>query len=866
MNDKEKILFIFIFILIINITISQYLNSNKEIYYLINNYTNYIDIPSIGNIIDIKLDNFYLGIINSNNSNNYYKLNILNDSEQIFFDYQSEFGCLYIYIVNEKNMSFNESNYDFLFCSEGTNNIYSLHKIDVLEKIGKSKNDSIDELNIVINVGYSSFELDKNIDFDYSLKISLRKSEINIFEINSEHKMLCNPEKINKEIYRCLFILINKNDSFQKDKDLIIYSSSTKNDFKMNIYADYINKNEYDNWNINYLSNHIPNINSTYNNNNAEIDFVKIPNLQKDKYIYISIESKNEINIEIITQITKNEEEIKVSEINNLQIYSINNKTNETNVDFNNISINDILVTVVTLYGKANIYLGNDESTDHITDIREKKLMYMINLDSCRNENNCFVKINNLDKNDKYIFYIYYTKKTYNLLNELTYGKSNKIVYNNTKHPIIFYKKIIYSNSPININIQLFNIPDMHLISNNNSIFDINILFSTQKDIYDLKLNYTNIYNYNNTLKRKFDPVLSSANIYLTYNDIKSFNITNEFYVVIFISNNTNIDNIQKIILGSIISQTNDIIYPSERIYYSGQIKNEKKIVYNLKGKENYHLMRLEFSSNSEYINYSVKRTNNNNYMKNDTDLGFVTEKWINGRELLTMYIEKGEDIYLSVFLQNTKNVDIKLTNYIFKYINSDKNSNFNNHIIKQDSLNYDRQNSQVQINELNKVSSSSTIIYYLKVINEKDYIKKESLNTIAITGSKNNLTINGIKNNNNIIFNLNNLLNNNKGYYLNAYSIIIEKNYYIEFISYSGLNIKVKSTIKSPSKATLILSSLIIAGVAILITLIKCIEYCCYRRKYHSTLSILSIVSRSDDDVLIGLNYNVTEDDDLLD
>ena len=484
--------------------------------------------------------------------------------------------------------------------------------------------------------------------------------------------------------------------------------------------------------------------------------------------------------------------------------------------------------------------------------------MYMINLDSCRNENNCFLKINNLDKNDKYIFYIYYTKKTYNFLNELTYGKSNKIAYNNIKYPIIFYKKIIYSNSPININIQLFNIPDMHLISNNNSIFDINILFSTQKDIYDLKLNYTSIYNYNNTLKRKFDPVLSSANIYLTYNDIKSFNITNEFYIIIFISNNTNIDNLQKIILGSIISQTNDIIYPSERIYYSGQIKNEKKIVYNLKGKENYHLMRLEFSSNSEYVKWSVKRTNNNNYMKNDTDLSFVTERWINGRELLTMYIEKGEDIYLSVFLQNTKNVDVKLTNYIFKYINSDKNSNFNNHIIKQDSLNYDRQNSQVQINELDEISPSSTIIYYLKVINEKDYIKKESLSTIAITGSKNNLTINGIKNNNNIIFNLNKLLNNNKGYYLNAYSIIIEKNYYIEFISYSGLNIKVKSTINSPSKTTLILSSLIIVEVAILIALIKCIQYCCYRLKYRRILNdgILNI------DFLDDLTINDNEDD----
>jgi hypothetical protein len=120
-----------------------------------------------------------------------------------------------------------EDNDEFLFY------IYYINKTNnILNELSYAKSNKI---------------VNKNIDFDYALKISLRKSEINIFEINSEHKMLCNPEKINKEIYRCLFILINKNDSFQIDKDLIIYSSSTKNDFKMNIYADYINKNEYDN-------------------------------------------------------------------------------------------------------------------------------------------------------------------------------------------------------------------------------------------------------------------------------------------------------------------------------------------------------------------------------------------------------------------------------------------------------------------------------------------------------------------------------------------------------------------------------------------------------------------------------------------
>ena len=52
-------------------------------------------------------------------------------------------------VGNEESMLFNESNYDFLFCSEGTSNIYSLHKLDILEKIGKSKTStlSLEELH-----------------------------------------------------------------------------------------------------------------------------------------------------------------------------------------------------------------------------------------------------------------------------------------------------------------------------------------------------------------------------------------------------------------------------------------------------------------------------------------------------------------------------------------------------------------------------------------------------------------------------------------------------------------------------------------------------------------------------------------------
>ena len=167
------------------------------------------------------------------------------------------------------------------------------------------------------------------------------------------------------------------------------------------------------------------------------------------------------------------------------------------------------------------------------------------------------------------------------------------------------------------------------------------------------------------------------------------------------------------------------------------------------------------------------------------------------------------EKIYIyQYFIKIKKNIDLKLANYIFKYINSAKN-NFKNYIIKNDSINYNTEQNTIIINGISP--SPSNITYYLKIVYKEDYVKNETINTIAISESNSNIIIKGENNdNNNIVFILNNIKNNI--YYINAYSIIIEKNYDIEYLSYSGLIIKDKIKTKISHK-NLILSSLIIGA-----------------------------------------------------
>ena len=829
-NKNKNLLKCIIFLISIILSYSQYLDNNNEFESIINNY--YDILSSSKKIINMELDKFYSEKIDNNNSIIYYELNLINDFEEIFFDFQSEYGCLYI--IFEKEI-YTNSSYNYIFCSEGKNNIFSLNK-----NINKT---SIIK-DFIIGVGYSSLELNKNINFEFSLKVSIRKPEINIFEINSEHKILCKTEKVNQTNYRCNFMIINKND---EKENLIIYFVS-KNSIKLNIFADYINKEEYDNWNINYLTNNIPSNNSSFNNENIENDFIIIPKIDINKYIYISVESNIETIIEVFNQFLDIQEEINLSDVNYMQFFSVYKSVN-INLDLNDSLINEIVLSIVTLDGKASIYLGYDDSKKYITDKIENKLLLNINLELYKNKSNkCNLIINNLEKNDEkemsYIFYIYYKHKSNNILSELTYGKSNKIFYNDIQFPIMLYEQIPNSNSSINANLQLYNVP---LI--NSSVFDIEMIILSKKEIYQLKIgyDYDNIKKGKNITKGKFDFILSASYLNIESN----FDELEEQYLIIYITRNTFNDNINELILGLTIHQINSLIYPSERIYHFGQLKNEEKVIYRLKGNNKYHLMRLEFGANSHYIKWSVKRKiDNYNYIKNDTDLSFVTEKWVNGRELLTMYIEKGEDIYLTIF-SNDIIKNNKITNYIFKYVNSGKNSDFKNYRIKNDSLNYNKKNKNIYANKLNDIPSNYFQYYYLKIINKDDYIENEDINTIAMIESNNSLIVKGKIINNYVLFDLksNNLEDNY--YYINAYSIIINNYYEIEYISYEGLVIKPK-LILIESKKGIILASLIISGIAFLIFLLNCIIYFYRKRKIRRI---------SYDDILHGLDFGFNND-----
>ena len=790
-------------------------------------------------IITIEPDHFISGNIIDNNMN-YYNINILlNDSDKVYFDYQSEYGCLYVFF--DEKIIYNPSKSDFIFCSEGINKIFELSKKEVMNKINRTE---IDDINMYIGVGHNKSEINKK-EYQYSMKVSYSKPDINIFEINSDHTILCKTEKFN-ESYICLFAIVyNKSVNAidnSNEKNLIIYPKSQIESIKLNIYSDFMNKDYYDEWNSNYLIKNIPNINSTYTNYDSQQEFIFINSTNEDKYIYICIESDKEVTIEMHSHYLYKNEEIKLPKMNEIQFYNIHPNQKKISFDFSPLKKynldKDIIISLVTLNGKASIYFENGESKKFITDTKENKLYLNLNNQNINYNltiNNLeYIQQNNNNENEDnlgYIFYIKFWIKNNKNMNEFTFNKSFKLSYDNIYFPIILYSQIPNINSPINLNLHFYTISDLDSYIMNDDVFNIEISILSTDEIYKLKRDVSFITNIN-PIKGKFDSVLFVSNIYLSTEDMEKFNVKKNPWIYIKISGKRDVK-LTKLILGSSILQVNSLIYPSERIYHYGEIHNEKKIVYKLAGNKNLHLMRLEISFNSNSLGYSVKRINSdNNYMSNDTDLSFVKENTFNGRGLLTIYIEKGEDIYLTIFNNNINN---KLTNYVFKYINAEKKEDFNDYYILNDALTFKERELSISAQSINKLPDSSIFECFIKIIDKYNYIENEIIKTIAITQSIGNSNIKGFVQDDLLLFNINYGINK-MNFYSNVYCKIIGENYDIDYLSYNGLINKGSESQTSDNSTSFIIIIAITAFIILIIFI--CVIYLVYQRKKQRALT----------------------------
>ena len=818
-NKITKLFFLLIFLPFFSSSLT-----NKNIAQVINDYnTYYFTEPSNYTEFDV----FQEGNININKTviSYNYQISIKNKSElgKIFFDYQSDFGYL--------NISFNKGGKkNTVFQSQEKNNFFILDLNDVLNNESWIRDDFV-----VMNVQVAFDNIQPNFNFDFSLKASLKKS-INILEINSEHQILCKTEKVDKDDdgdnkYRCLFVVVNKDNitnSEENEKNLLLFPFINENidDLNLNIYADYINKTIYDNFDNESLSQLIPNNNSQYKNKiiNKTTNFIRIENITHEKYLYVSIETNKETLLEILSQeISENKNAYELTNPKKIQTISINGLNASISLDFTKSDISEYSILLTTVYGKSTIYFEDNPNEKYTADVRENSLF--LSLDSKKGK----LILEKIDEG--HVFYITVLDKEKSVINELIYSRASRFSFNNIPEQMLFYENIPVNNDSVNINFQLYNILQI------NNTFNICVALLSKEEMQEIKYNISKINNMTFIAEGQLSPISLSANIHLNH-DLNNENKSNVFIILQPTFDTSN----KKMILGISLTKVNSLIYPSERIYYYGELNKYDRVTYKLEGNEKYHLMRLELGHNSGDINWSVKRTyEEKNYTMNDTDLSFVIEYWHNGRELLTMYIENGEDIYLTIFkkqnIRRNKNISY---NYVFKYINAGKNGDFKNYVVKQDNLIYNEDDKAIKIYEFWNVHPKNVkMSYYMRAIQYDNYVTSETLNSISLIESKGSFLtdkayITDEETSENLVeFYLRNSLNAMKSYFLNCYIAVIEDNNNIELLSYEGTFIE-GQTIPKPIIG-LIIAALCIAGIVFIILVIRFIHHCTCAENYYT-------------------------------
>jgi len=123
-------------------------------------------------------------------------------------------------------------------------------------------------------------------------------------------------------------------------------------------------------------------------------------------------------------------------------------------------------------------------------------------------------------------------------------------------------------------------------------------------------------------------------------------------------------------------------VVPVEKTFNYGTFNGYYTNYYRLKNDKNKKYMIIELAFNSKLLNFAISDSITRYNM---TRLITKTEK-ARGKIFVTIEPEKQEFIYLNIFRNETRvHNNLLLSNYVFKYINVDKEEDFSDFKILDD-------------------------------------------------------------------------------------------------------------------------------------------------------------------------------------
>ena len=752
--------------LILGIRISQigeYVSDNK--FYPFSIITNLspstfgeaADIP----VITIQVDEFIIGNVDVSKNvkiTQYYQVWLPRDTFQLQFDWQSDLAGLYVNVGDDKPTA---TNADFTLIPNGIDSVLYINRPQIMEVMKRKKiphpagEDSFEDVKFTIGIwtdktdtadtelyslrvheaNIANYDIEEGVDFD-------------IIELNTDQKVLCKPTRTG-ETFRCLFMVIYDEEDIKQKMDLLVYARSTFRGDTTEIYASFIDSEIYDEYDFENLKKKIPSYESSdYNSvKDDKVYFhIKLNTTHSGKYLYVNCRSQFYDDILIVASMLSYN-----TEANPIEFYPNARTENLIQVKKDKLALGfsgktSIIVNIENLDGEADIRWEND--TNYVYHLRGKG--DRLTLTTSKDLGKLIFTNLEYDPNKEspgFVFVLdFYSRDTSKNFDEVTYGNSLEISYRDTDLPIYLYSKEVDYANDINLAVTFrdsqfetegeYDVPPII----------VRAYLDKRDVIYAAKSNPEFEPPDENKMDGIYDVAIKTAWVFLS--DIimnTHFVIDPEKYPTILFYVGKNPEYKKEKVYNTFsveaqFSRANNLVIPVEKVYNYAKYNGILTSYYKLKNEKSKKYMKISLSFNGDALSWAVGPINAH---QNETDLNVKTE-YSNGKYLITIEPKEKDFIYLNFFKTDyTADVILAAQNYVFKYINVEKESDYidfkvydnNNKLTTtEEKQNDGKVKITCKFNKIDVDYTKANITYFLKIADAKNYIKGESFNTIAAT------------------------------------------------------------------------------------------------------------------------------------
>ena len=243
-----------------------------------------------------------------------------------------------------------------------------------------------------------------------------------------------------------------------------------------------------------------------------------------------------------------------------------------------------------------------------------------------------------------------------------------------------------------------------------------------------------------------YDLALKTAQVFLSHEIIKQFNVKPEENPTVYLSLEKEKMYEQKIYskfnLEAQFSKVNDETTPVENTYNYGKYTGYYTNYYTLIADRSKPIMIIELAFNSDYMNFAI-----NSIMSRNNDTSLV-DQIVKARGKLIIYLKSNLNIpyiFLNILKRNYREYnDFELNNYAFKYVNVEKKEDYidfkmlkdNNEIEYKETNDNNETVIECTFNKIDVEKDQANITYFFKVVENSTLNYGENCETIAVMES----------------------------------------------------------------------------------------------------------------------------------